>query len=103
MKSYEPDNDFKLLIDWLMSSWFVLHRVRHASGEVACPQQSQWRMIQAQTRSSFQSPLSPLVTWLVSVGHYHYQCKKLFSLNSSVMDDNHDAYKTANIKINQLF
>jgi hypothetical protein len=29
--------------------------------------------------------------------------KKLFSLNSSVMDDNHDTYKTANIKINQLF
>jgi hypothetical protein len=32
-----------------------------------------------------------------------YYSKKLFSLNSSVMDDNHDTYKTANIKINQLF
>jgi hypothetical protein len=34
---------------------------------------------------------------------YNYYSKKLFSLNSSVMDDNHDTYKTANIKINQLF
>jgi hypothetical protein len=33
----------------------------------------------------------------------HYYNKKLFSLNSSVMDDNHDRYKTANIEINQLF
>jgi hypothetical protein len=29
--------------------------------------------------------------------------KKLFRLISSVMDDNHDTYKTANIKITQLF
>jgi hypothetical protein len=29
--------------------------------------------------------------------------KKLFSLNSNVRDDNHDTYKTATIKINQLF
>jgi hypothetical protein len=29
--------------------------------------------------------------------------KKLFTLNSSVMDDNYDTYKTANIEINQLF
>jgi hypothetical protein len=29
--------------------------------------------------------------------------KKLFSLNSRVMDDNHDTYKTANIKIHQVF
>jgi hypothetical protein len=29
--------------------------------------------------------------------------KKLFSLNSRVMDDNHDRYKTANIEINQFF
>jgi hypothetical protein len=29
--------------------------------------------------------------------------KSLFSLNSSVMDDNYDTYKTANIEINQLF
>jgi hypothetical protein len=28
--------------------------------------------------------------------------KELFSLNASVMNDNHDTYKTANIKINQL-
>jgi hypothetical protein len=28
--------------------------------------------------------------------------KKLFSSNFSVMDDNYDTYKTANIKINQL-
>jgi hypothetical protein len=32
-----------------------------------------------------------------------YYSKKLFSLNSGVMDDNHDTYKTANIKIIQLF
>jgi hypothetical protein len=39
--------------------------------------------------------------------HGHNYCKiilkKLLSFNSSVMDDNHDTYKTANIKINQLF
>jgi hypothetical protein len=29
--------------------------------------------------------------------------KKLFRLNSSVMDDNHETYKTANIKIDQHF
>jgi hypothetical protein len=29
--------------------------------------------------------------------------KTLFSLNSSVMDDNYDTYKTANIEIIQLF
>jgi hypothetical protein len=29
--------------------------------------------------------------------------KKIFSLKSNVTDDNHDTYKTANIKINQLF
>jgi hypothetical protein len=29
--------------------------------------------------------------------------KKTSSFNSSVMDDNHDTNKTANIKINQLF
>jgi hypothetical protein len=29
--------------------------------------------------------------------------KKLVSLNSSVIDDNHDTYKTAHIKINQPF
>jgi hypothetical protein len=34
---------------------------------------------------------------------YHVNVKKLFNLNSSVMDDNHDTYKTANIKINQPF
>jgi hypothetical protein len=28
--------------------------------------------------------------------------EKLFSLNSSVMDDTYDSYKTANIQINQL-
>jgi hypothetical protein len=28
---------------------------------------------------------------------------KLFSLNSSVVDNNHDRYKTANIEINLLF
>jgi hypothetical protein len=31
-----------------------------------------------------------------------YYTKKLFSLNSRVMDDNQDRYKTANIEINQL-
>jgi hypothetical protein len=34
---------------------------------------------------------------------YQDYSKKLFSLNSSVMDDNYDTYKTANIEINQLF
>ena len=34
--------------------------------------------------------------------HNNYS-KQLFSLNSSVMDDNHDTYKTVNIKINQFF
>jgi hypothetical protein len=29
----------------------------------------------------------------------NYSKKKLFSLNSSVMDDNYDTYKTANIEI----
>jgi hypothetical protein len=32
-----------------------------------------------------------------------YCSEKLFSLNSSIMDDNYDTNKTANIEINQLF
>jgi hypothetical protein len=40
----------------------------------------------------------PTRNWMVA-----YYSKKLFSLNSSVMDDNYDTYKTANIEINQLF
>jgi hypothetical protein len=34
---------------------------------------------------------------------HSYMNKKPVSLNSSVMDDNHDRYQTANIQTNQLF
>jgi hypothetical protein len=49
-----------------------------------------------------------VVLWVIRLHgqtRVYYNCnkKKLFKLNSGVMDDNYDTYTTANIEINQLF
>jgi hypothetical protein len=42
-----------------------------------------------------------ITTLLISWKERYNYSKKLNSLNSSVMDDKYDTYKTANIEINQ--